>query len=199
MSIRQILITVCFLIPCVGCGTPTAVRNLSAVQSRTMESYQQSLKTYFNVVMKFADGQVAAANAIINSNVREMTDLQKEDALDNLGKAKTPEDRSAALNNYTKAILQFRSTAEGQLQSISENVNKLRAKQEEMISAYGELVRAQKALDEYIQMKKADEVILDDLAQLVGINQEKLTQSVTDIAQISQTIQTDIKSLQNQK
>jgi len=58
-----------------------------------------------------------------------------------------------------------------------------------MVTAYQNIVTAQQKLDEYIQLKKADEVAVEELAGIVGVNRDHVTQSVTDIANISDEVE----------
>ncbi len=57
-----------------------------------------------------------------------------------------------------------------------------------MLEAYQNIASAQQKLDDYIQLQKADDVVMNELAGIVGVNRDKITQSTTDIANIANEI-----------
>ncbi len=68
-------------------------------------------------------------------------------------------------------------------------VAKLKGKQAEMLEAYQNIASAQQKLDDYIQLQKADDVVMNELSGIVGVNRDKITQSTTDIANIANEIE----------
>lgn len=183
---------------CVGCGTPTAVKKLSTAQTQTLESYESTLKAYFDLVGRFADAQVKASNFRISLLTKQINDVYKADAAEKLAAASTEVARNQALSEYTRKLQANDSEAATQKQQIAGLVQKLKDKQNEMLAAYRELVSAQKKLDEYIQLKKVDDVVLDELTGILGMSRDKLTSSATDIAEIATQIDHLIPSQEKQ-
>jgi hypothetical protein len=57
---RKLLSPILLLVSIVECGTPTAVKNLSAEEVKAQLSYAGTLRAYFEVISKFVDAQVQA-------------------------------------------------------------------------------------------------------------------------------------------
>ena len=173
-----------------GCGTPAAVKKLSSAQAATMVSYEQSLKLYFAAIVGFADAQVTTANHLIDLNTRQINAELRAATLEEINKAgPPPPDRGAALSKYTAAIQAQNALAETQKAKIAGLVAKLNDKQNEMMSAFQEMTKAQQKLDEYIQLRKTNDVILDELTGILGVNRAKVDQATQDITHIATDIQ----------
>lgn len=185
------------LMGCVGCGTPAAVKKLSTAQTQTLASYESTLKAYFDIVGRFADAQVKASNFRIDQLTKQINDSYKAEAAEKLAAASTDVARNQALSDYTKKLQANDSDAEAQKKQIAALVHKLKDKQSEMLAAYGQLVSAQQKLDEYIQLKKVDDVVLDELTGILGVSRDKLTSSATDIAEIATQIEKIIPAQEN--
>jgi hypothetical protein len=172
-----------------GCGTPMAVKRLSAEQVKMEMSYLGSLKAYFDIIGKFADAQVQASDFRIDRLSKELEQEFKADAVKQLATATDEASRRQVLNDLTTKINSNAATAAAQKQKIADLVGKLKAKQTEMLDAYQTIEAAQQKLDEYIQLEKADEVAVNQLTGIVGVNKDKINQSVTDIANIADQVE----------
>src|SRR5262249_34678743 len=78
---------VAFTMDLIGCGTPMAVKKLSAEQVKVNISFENTLKAYFDVVEKLTANQLAASTAIIDSSTKEAIALEKKKALNALKNA----------------------------------------------------------------------------------------------------------------
>ena len=167
-----------------GCATPRAIRNLSQAQLAVQKSYAQTLKDYFKVIETFADAQVHVANSEIDSAAAKIDTTDKQIARQNITSAPTENDRQKVLDQLVSDTKSNHDTTASTKANLADLVLKLKAKDAEMQKAYATIVEAQEKLDTYIQMKKADEAVLDALTQAVGINQQKLEQDVSEIGSI---------------
>jgi hypothetical protein len=182
---RRTLITASFLIPCLGCGTPNAVKKLSAAQSATMASYQTTLQQYFAVITAFAEEQVAATNEQIDALTaqQDRLDQSKAKLVINAADADATK-RNESLTNFADTITKRHADDDAKKAQIRALVDKVEAKQSEMMKAYQQMLEAQKKLDEYVQLKKTDDTILDEIAGVLGLTREKLDQNASDISNI---------------
>jgi len=186
---EQTLLLTFLLFTCLGCGTPMAVKRLSAEQVKAQLSYSASLKAYFDVISRFADAQVQASDFRIDRLTKDIEQEYKSAALGQVAAARDDNARLKVLNDLASKIDENQATAAGQKQRIADLVAKLKGKQAEMLEAYQNIASAQQKLDDYIQLQKADDVVMHELAGIVGVNRDKITQSTTDIANIANEIE----------
>jgi hypothetical protein len=172
-----------------GCGTPMAVKRLSAEQVKAQVSYSACLKAYFEVINTFADAQVQVSNFRIDRLTKDIEQEYKRAAVDQVATARDDSTRLKVLSDLANKVGENQATAAGQKQAIADLVAKLKAKQAGMLEAYQNIVSAQQKLDDYIQLQKANDVVFDELAGIVGVNRDKITQSTTDIANIENQIE----------
>ena len=182
------LATQCFVVLLLtGCGTPMAVKRLSAEQAQVVTNYQQSLKAYFDVIERFADAQEKAADVLIDLTMAQIQSDLKKNAVDAV--AGDTAAKRKAVNELTASVQDNVVQAESRKAQIRDLVAKLKQKDAEMLQAHSAIVSAQDKLNEYIQMKKADEAVLDQLTAMVGVNRDKLNQAAGDTASIATEIQ----------
>jgi histone deacetylase complex regulatory component SIN3 len=194
----------CFLIISIGlwligCGTPMAVKRLSLEQTQVTTAYQQTLKSYFEVIEKFADSQEKAADALIDLTLSQIQSDLKKNATEDAAKAGDEASRKKVMNQLASGIAENVSGAQEKKALIHELVGKLKQKNTELLNAHAAIVAAQEKLNTYIQMKKADEAVFDELVGIVGINKEKLTQAVGEITNIAGEIQNVSAALKETK
>src|SRR5207247_5052863 len=148
-----------------------------------------SLKAYFEVVSKLVDAQVQASDFRIDRLTRDIEQEFKSSAVAQLATAQDENARRKVLNDLATNIDNNQATASKQKQQIASLVSKLKAKQSDMLDAYQNILAAQQKLDDYIQLEKIDDVALNQLAGIVGLNRDKITQSATDIANIADQVE----------
>ena len=71
---------------------------------------------------------------------------------------------------------------------ITDAAASLKQRDQELEAAYLVILAASQKLDEYIRLKKADEAAILDLTRSVGLNSEKITSIVDEIAKLSQDL-----------
>ncbi len=182
---RLFLVLSCLCI--IACRTPEAVKRLSAEQVKTQATYEQSLKAYFSIIEQLAANQIAASSQAIDDATNSIIDVRKNQALKALDTADATGRRAIVeqLAQQTKAELETAANSKAQIGNL---VSKLRAKHKEMLDAYTAIRSAQEKLDTYIQLRKADEIAVDELTAIVGVNREKVEKGADDIAVLVQKL-----------
>jgi len=171
-----------------GCVTPVAVRGLSAQLVRTQLAYSLSLRGYFAAVEKFADAQVKIADYRIDEITSQMNREFGQRAGAALGHAATPEERQRIIDQLVKDVAGNTSADLPLKRKITDAVTSLQQRDRELESAYLVILAASQKLDEYIRLKKADEAAIQELTRAVGLNSEKITSIVDEIAKLSQDL-----------
>ena len=177
---------------CAGCATPVAVRTLSAQLVKTQSLYAVSLHAYFGSVEKFAEIQVKVAEIRIDEITAEINRDFAQRANSALAGAATPVERQKIIDQLIRDVGNNASADQPLKHKIEESVASLKQKDAELEAAYQAILEASEKLDEYIQLRKTNEVVIDQLLQSVSINGQKITSIVDAIAKIatdlSQTI-----------
>jgi hypothetical protein len=176
---------VAFAIDMTGCGTPMAVKKLSAEQVKVNASFELTLKAYFDVVERLAANQLAASSSIIDDTTKEAIALEKKRALNTLKNAADDAAKQKAVDDLTAAVTAESDEAASDKAQINTLVGNLKRKQKDMLAAFAAIKAAQEKLDTYIQLKKADEAAFDQLLGIVGVSRETLNQDATDVADLA--------------
>jgi hypothetical protein len=184
----RLLLLLCAVALSTGCVTPVAVRNMSAQLVRTQLAYSLSLRAYFAAVEKFADAQVKIADYRIDEITAQMNREFGKRAGSGLSRAATPEERQRIIDQLVKDVAGNTSADLPLKRKITEAVASLKQRDRELEAAYLVILAASQKLDEYIRLKKADEAAILELTRAVGLNSEKITSIVDEIATISQDL-----------
>jgi hypothetical protein len=171
-----------------GCVTPVAVRGLSAQLVRTQLAYSLSLRGYFAAVEKFADAQVKIADYRIDEITSQMNREFGRRASAGLGLARTPEERQRIIDQLVKDVAGNTKADLPLKRKITDAVATLKQRDRELESAYLVILAASQKLDEYIRLKKADEVAIQELTRAVGVSSGQINSIVDEIAKISQDL-----------
>jgi hypothetical protein len=187
-------LSVLALLCTLGCGTPMAVKHLSAEQVKVQNSYLGALKAYFKVIEEFADAQLKASNFRLDDIAKKAAQDETNEALKPVAAAQDDASRRKILGDLANNVQDTGTAVVEQKHTNAELVAKLKAKHKEMLEAYQNILDAQQKLDDYIQLEKADEVLVNQLVGVVGVNKDRITQSVTDIANIEGQIEKAFKA-----
>lgn len=177
-----------------GCGTPIAVKKLSAEQVKVNASFEQTLKTYFDIIEKLTANEVAVSSATVDDLTKQIIAKRKQQALNAIKNASDDPTRQKALDDLTSETQAEMQTAANDKAQIDELFAKLKNKHKDMLAAFSAIRAAQEKLDTYIQLKKADEVALDALLSTVGISSDTLNRDTSDIANIADQINKLLKT-----
>src|SRR5258708_36998226 len=171
-----------------GCVTPVVVRSMSAQFVRTQLHFSLSLHSYFAAVEEFADAQVKIADYRIDEITAQMNHAYGLRAGSGLGQSATPEERQRIIDQLVKDVAGNTSADLPLKRKIIDAVATLKQRDRELEAAYLVILAASQKLDEYIRLKKADEAAIQELTRAVGLNSEKITSIVDEIAKISQDL-----------
>jgi hypothetical protein len=169
---------------CCGCATPNAIKKLSTAQLAAQQSYTSTLRNYFTVIESFVDAQTRVTNFEIDRIANEINASYVQAARNASPGTATDADRQKALDALVANVKENEASnaaAKAQIQSL---VTLLKSKDADLLKAASTITEAQEKLNTYIQMKKADEELLNSLIQIVGINQQKAEQDASDIGSL---------------
>ena len=170
---------------CAVCATPVAVRTLSAELVRTQRVYAVSLHAYFGSVEKFAEAQVKVAEIRIDEITAEINRDFAQRANSALAGAATPVERQKIIDQLIRDIGNNANADQPLKQKIEESMASLKQKDAELEAAYHAILEASEKLDEYIQLKKTNQMLIDQLVQSVSINSQKINSIVDAITKIA--------------
>jgi len=185
---RKVTLSVVLLISTLfttGCPRYDTVRKFSTEQLKVQQEFQVVLTKYFAAMEEYASNEVIA-NGLYYDRILNGGDsderIVKRQAKRDIDKIKADATMSA---DAKLAAVAARSEALGtQLQKMrAENekdkadlaatLEAYKSKNKEILVAYQAILDAQNQLNEYIQLKKFDEVIVEKLLGTVKANQKK--------------------------
>ena len=186
MKIKRITLFLLVAILVVGCATPAAVKQLSNEIVEINQSYHESLATYFSIIETFVDAQVQLAESLldesdekINASYRELAKMELEE--------ENP-DIDAILDEFENSVNENATETQDYKAQLTDLSAQLKLKNAELLRIQSSIIEAQKKLNEYVQLEKADEVIVNELLGVVGIEMGKLTNTVGSISDIYKKI-----------
>jgi len=168
----------------IGCGTPVAVRNLSQEQLKIQEAFEISLRTYFAAMERFAEAQMQVANLRILELTSEIQQRHKQLAVRKLEAATSSQGHQNILDEFAKNVQENFTASQDSKAQIAASLHKLKEKHQALQTSYMAIVEAQRKLNEYLQLEKADEVFVGQLVGMVGLNRERVKQVVAEIGTI---------------
>lgn len=193
MKLRKFIFLLLLASLVVGCATPKAVKQLSTEIADVNVKYHQALTTYFGVIEKFVDSQIKVAEFLI-------ADLDEGIAKDEKKKVKKrledKQDINQVLDDYEKALKSNITDSQAGLNKLAQLYAQLKSKHKELLTIQSTIIDAQRKLDEYIQLEKADEAIVNELMGIVGGQFSRVTDIVGDISTIYDGISTVIKDIE---
>lgn len=183
MKLRKFIFLLLLASLVVGCATPKAVKQLSTEIADVNVKYHQALTTYFGVIEKFVDSQIKVAEFLIAESDDKIVKLTKKKAKLKLENAE-PGEINGILDEFEKAINENAADSQSDLNKLAQLSAQLKSKHKELLTIQVSIIDAQRKLDEYIQIEKADEVIVNELLGIVGVQMDKITSTVDDVSNI---------------
>lgn len=183
-----------FLLFCLltlSCATPSSVKKLSIEIVDVNEKYHQSLKDYFSIIEKFVDAQIKVAEFLIKESDEKIETLLKKKAKIQL--AEVNADVDAILDGLIKELNENSTSNQDDKSKLTQLSFQLKSKHSELLYIQENIIMAQKKLNEYIQLEKADELLVNEFLGIVGIQKDKLINTMNDIT----NIYTQIEGLTN--
>lgn len=174
-----------FLLLCLltlSCATPNSVKKLSTEIVDANVKYHQSLKDYFSIIEKFVDAQIKVAEFLIKESDEKIETLLKKKAKIQL--AQDNADVDTILDGLIKELSENAANNQDDKSKLTQLSFQLKSKHKELLNIQEHIIMAQKKLDEYIQLEKADEMLVNEFLGIVGIQKDKLVNTIDDITKI---------------
>jgi hypothetical protein len=188
---RNILVALIISVVIGGCQTPASVRTLSEEQVRAQIAYAKTLVDYFAVIERFAEAEMQAANRRVDEAAKAIVKRDAKLAAEDIDLDKTGARRKEILEKLGETVNENSSQTEQKKSQIAARVNALKEKHHAILGAYQTIIEAQRRLNDYLQLQKADEVLAAELLGTVKLNAEQISQRTVEL----NTIFNDISKL----
>ncbi len=188
----RLMLAAIFISILVGCVTPQGVRTLSEEQVKVQESYLESQKVYFSVIENFVESQIKVTEALLAAATLEINAKYKKKALRAIDPTDDAKTRKA-LDELAENLLNEQKSDQEGLLRIKGYHTELKELHKRMLKALGTIVAAQKKLNDYIQLQKADEYAVNQLLTIVGLEGDKVDKAATAAANVYAEIEKYIK------
>ncbi len=181
ISPHKALLASIFALALTACGTPQAVKSLSAEQVKAMDAFSADLKAYFGVVEQLVGNQIKQANDQLDQLSDDILALERRKVAAELQKSGKVDAQSPALVAFTgdvKTQLAFANQLKGEL---ADRKASLESADSRFLTAFSTLVEAQKKLDQFLQLERADERLLNELLGAVGVTRAQFDQAIDTV------------------
>ena len=169
-----------------ACPSADSARKLSSQQLQVQQQFQAQLTKYFASMERFADNHVTVSqlyyddllNGIDGDETRIRRRAKRDIDTINADASKTPDQKVAAIAERSQELgrqLEVKRAAnEADKLELVETVKQYKAKNQEILATYQAILEAQAELDHFIQIKKFDEVIAEQILGKIHLNQVKV-------------------------
>jgi len=171
-----------------GCPRYDAVRKMSTEQLRVQEELGKNTQAYFAAIDKLLDQQILVANYRLDRITQEQIWTLDDQLRAALAAEPDASRHGKLIDDNSKAVAAASADTQTKKQQIAGHVALIKEKHQEIVQAYAEMYRSQQELDRYIQLKKVDEVIAEQVMGALKINQEKITGALDRAAKASNAI-----------
>ncbi len=177
-----------------ACGTPQVLKDLSAAQLDAQVAVKGQLESYFQVMERFVEAKInEAAQRLDQLNEGILTSERKKFIITEPGSDGKVD--MEALVNLTDSVERHNEFLITQKARLQQRLTTLRAKHKEFLDAYATLITAQKTLDEYVRLEKADEKVANELLSAVGISREQASDAIDGLASAASAIDKSLAKL----
>lgn len=202
-ALSTILLAVTFF--STGCPRYDTVRKFSTEQLKVQQEFQVVLAKYFASMEEYAANQVVANSLyydrllkggdsseriVRRQALREIDRIKGDAALDADAKLSAVAARSQQLGALLETM---RAENEKDKADLTSTLQAYKDKNKEILAAYQGILDAQNQLNEYIQLKKFDEVITEKLLGTVRANQTKVLKLFDQAAELSDKLKLKTK------
>ena len=169
-----------------GCPRYETVRRLSSEQLEVQRGFQANLNQYLTSMEQFADNQLIMAGLYLDDLANEqkrVTQQRMRNQINALG-ANDSSSRDALNQELGRAIHTIDVDNGNDKQELAALVQNLKSKHREIREAHAAILEAQAQLNEYIQLKKADEVLVQQLLGKINVNKQRIAGLFDDAASL---------------
>lgn len=165
-----------------NCANYEAARNFSTAQVKTQEQFSATLQSHFEIVEKFADAQLAVTNWRVDQITKgiQANYVKRTALLLDKDPSLTAEQKNKILADMASAVATDSAQNEMDKIRIAALVAQLKTKDAEIKAAYDEILASSRQLDEWVQLKKVDEVLAVRLTDKLKLSQDKLNKSFNE-------------------
>jgi hypothetical protein len=177
-----------------GCPRYDTVRKLSTEQLRIQTALHSTMTKYFASMEQFADNQIVVDKLYYDDLLDEdIGNRQRRfDAAITAIKndpGKTPDQKAEEIKTkaleFGQAMQVKRSQNDLDKAELDGLLRQYKSKNREILTTYQSVLEAQTELDRYIQLKKFDEAVTEQLLSRLRINQQKLVNLFDETADIA--------------
>lgn len=169
-----------------ACPRYDAVRKFSTEKVKIDEQFTTTLENHFSIVEQFADAQLKVTTQRVDeitSQIQQRYASRTRKLLEQDPNI-TPEAREKILMDMAAAVSADSAQSELDKLRIAALVAQLKLKDREILEAQKEILQATKQLDEWVQLKKFDEILTLRLTDKLKLSQEKLNKAMTEVNNI---------------
>ncbi|HWS88238.1 MAG TPA: hypothetical protein VN282_14805 [Pyrinomonadaceae bacterium] len=194
LALLSLLLACLFL---TGCPRYDTVRKLSTEQLRVQQEFQSTMTKYFASMEQFAANQVVVDKMYYDDLLTEDIDNHQERFDKEIKKIKDDQQKSADQKadeirdksiEFGKRLEKKRAENATDKAELDVLLQEYKEKNKQILVTYQAILDAQVELDRYVQLKKFDEVITEQLFRKVGDKQRDLTRLFDEAAKIADKI-----------
>ena len=173
---RLTIVLVAALLLSTACANYQAARNFSREEVNVQQQQLEALTKQFAAIEAFADASLDVTTWRLDEITGRIQDLYAKKA--RLALSRQPDltdvQKEAILKDMAQSIATESAQNETNKRRISELVAQLKVKNAELLAAQAEILAGSKQLDEWVQLKKVDEILLLRLGDKLKGAQDKL-------------------------
>lgn len=167
-----------------ACPNYDKVREMSKKQLEAQKEFKTFFESYMAKVYAFAEIQARIAKTKLDDlEGRAARNIQATGEAE-IATLDTDAEKNARRQQIGAELLSNKQTYKSKRDDLDKLLVNLQAKHKEILDTYQVLIDAQTELDRYVQLKRFDERIVDQIAQRINVNQIKLNQYINDATNI---------------
>ncbi|HKG13660.1 MAG TPA: hypothetical protein VKB12_09975 [Pyrinomonadaceae bacterium] len=171
-----------------ACPRYETARRVSEEQLNVQRSFRTNLDEYFSHMEEFASNQVLLnkrrLRELRGDKLENLKDIS-DDALRAFGENPTRDEYDGNRIQLGKDIAAWNTAYDDKERELDGLTSQLHTKHTAFLSAYDEIISTQEVLNEYIKMKKYDEVVVDGLMRKLKLSQDKVNNIFREVAQVA--------------
>lgn len=167
-----------------ACPDYNKVREMSKKQLEAQKEFKLFFELYMTKVYAFAEIQVRLAKIKLNDLEGRAAQVIQATGDAEIATLATDPEKNARRQQIGAELLKNQQDYKSKRDDLDQLLVKLQAKHREILDTYQVLVEAQTELDRYVQLKRFDERIVDQIAQRINVNQIKLNQHINEATNI---------------
>ena len=181
-----LLIVLSLTLISIGCPRYATIREFSREQLEAQKGMQKTLNSYMKSMEEFAENHAIVSKLYLDDLAEAEQNRLKRLAVRQLNANPAP-DQAARDQINLKLGSDLRDNAvknEQDKKEIDNRISSLKAKHNEIRDAYQTIIESQEQINNYVQLKKADEVVVEQLLGRIRVNQQSIVRYIDEAAVI---------------